>query len=76
MENKFITLVDEKEYEKFAENIGNKQECGAEIDSMAHVVRNGSSSICITQIFIKILRNSIRERELNTNETLDSRNLL
>ena len=68
--------MDEKEHEKFAENIVNKQEYGAEISSMAHVIRNGSS-ICITQSFsLKIIRNSIREGELNTNETLDSCNLL
>ena len=42
--------MDEKEHEKFAENIVNKQEYGAEISGMVQVVRNGSS-ICITQIF-------------------------
>ena len=53
--------MDEKEHEKFAENIGNKQECGAEIGSMAHVVRNGSS-ICITQIFIKDIKKFYQRR--------------
>lgn len=48
-ENKLISLkwmrrVDEKNMKNSQKkNIGNKQEYGAEISSMAHVVRNGSS---------------------------------